>query len=83
MFPLFFPDSVQHMVQAVFFSREADKLPCGDSSIRCHDAAYRIGIDPQVYRTDLPVPCRFLRQAHLLLKRKLKEVFPVPFYQDR
>ena len=31
--PLVLPHPVQHMIQTVFFSREADELPCSDSSV--------------------------------------------------
>ena len=45
-------DSVQYMIQMVFFSSEVDKLTLEDSSIRSHDAAHSIRVDTKVHRTD-------------------------------
>ena len=48
MFPLVSLDSVEYMVQMVFFTGEIDKFPCQDSSIRCHDTANCIRVKSKV-----------------------------------
>ena len=51
------------MLQMVFFTREADKLPRGDSSIAPHDAADRVRIDPEVHGADRLLPGRPVLQV--------------------
>ena len=56
VFPLVSLNTVQHMAKMVFITGEVDKLPSLDSSVTGHDAAYRIGIDTQIYRLTPPKP---------------------------
>ena len=77
------PDPVQHLPQTVFFIREADELPRADSSVRLHDAAYRVRIEPKVHRADPLLLYRPVSEFPVLLIREPQEVLPVAFLQGR
>lgn len=81
MFPQEAFDTVQHMVQMVFFTRQIDKFPSEDSSIWSYDAAYRVTIKAKVNSTDAPAGCRRIRQLDLFLKSEPEVIYPVTFFQ--
>ena len=61
IFSLLTLNSVQYMIQMVFFSSEVDKLSLEDSSICSHDAAHSIRVNAKVYRTDTLILYRGVR----------------------
>ena len=83
MFPALPPDPVQHLPQTVFFIREVDELPRADSSVRLHDAAHRVRIEPQVHRADPLLLYKPVSESPFLLEREPQEILPVAFLQGR
>lgn len=83
MFPLVASDAVKHMPQVVFFTGEVDKLPCQDSSIRCHDTAYCIRVKAKVNSTNALFRNFCIRKGNLFRKGKAQIVFPAPLFQCR
>ncbi len=83
MFTVPLPDPVQCLPQTVFFIRKVNELPRGDSSVRLHDTAYRVRVEPQVHSADPLLLYGLIVELPFLLIREPQEIFPVTLLQGR
>ena len=68
MFSLLTLNTVEHMIQMVFFTCKIDKFSCNDSSISSHDATHRVSIETKVYSADTPILNFSIGEFYLFLE---------------